>query len=280
MLISLRGTILIPLIASIFISTVYFVIAVLYIALFYTERPVYHRLARYLTLANLSVHLISVIYAGIVEGRIPLTSTYRVISFLTMIIAGIYIFAEHRLKTRSLGAFVFPLIFIFHVISFFGFGVISQELDIFKTPIFWLHIISSVCGYSAFVYSMVLGVMYLYLFYSLKKRKLRVMYDRLPPLESLEKMIGTSQIGGLCFLTLGIIGGALMAHREWNQIPVGDPKILLTGLIFVIYLVNVILKFVLKWSGRRMAYMAVLGFCVLIFVFIAVNFIFPTMHNF
>ena len=119
MLISPRGTILIPLILSIFISAVYSLIAVLYIALFYTEKPLYHRLARYLTLANLSVHLVSVFYAGIVEGRIPLTSTYRVISFLTMIIAGIYIFAEHRLKAKSLGAFVFPLIFIFHVIGAF-----------------------------------------------------------------------------------------------------------------------------------------------------------------
>jgi ABC-type uncharacterized transport system permease subunit len=280
LLISPRGMILILLVASIFISAVYLLIAALYIALFYTERPVYHKLARYLTLAIISVHLVSVVYAGIVEGRIPLTSTYRVISFLTMIIAGIYIFVEHRLRARSLGAFVFPLIFIFHVISYFGFGVISQELDIFKTPIFWLHIISSLCGYSAFVYSMVLGVMYLYLFYSLKKRNLRVMYDRLPPLEPLEKMIGTSQIGGLCFLTLGIIGGALMAQREWNQIPVGDPKILLTGLIFVIYLVNVILKFLFRWSGKRMAYMAVLGFCILMFVFVGVNFIFPTMHDF
>ena len=280
MLISPRGMILIPLIASIFISTVYLLIAVLYVVLFYTERPVFHRLARYLTLGNLSVHLVSVVSAGIVEGRIPLTSTYRVISFLTMIIAGIYIFVEHRLRARSLGAFVFPLIFIFHLVSFFGFGVISQELDIFKTPLFWLHIISSLFGYSAFAYSMVLGVMYLYLFYSLKKKKLRVMYDRLPPLESLERMNGTSQIGGLFFLTLGIIGGALMAHMEWSRIPIGDPKIFLTGLIFVIYLVNVISKFVLKWSGKRMAYMSVLGFCVLIFVFIGVNFFFSTMHKF
>ncbi len=258
----------------------YLLIAALYVALFYTEKPTYHRLARYLTLGNLLLHFTSFLYMGLAEGRIPLTSTYRVMSFLTMIIAATYLFVERRLRTRSLGVFVFPLIFIFHVISFFGFGVISRELDIFKTPLFWLHIISSVVGYSAFAYAMILGIMYLYLFYSLKRKKLRLMYDQLPPLEALENMNGVSQIGGLFFLTIGIVTGALMARMEWNRIPFADPKIILTGLIFVIYLINVILKAVLKWSGMRMAYMAVFGFCVLVLVFIGVNFVFPTMHKF
>jgi ABC-type transport system involved in cytochrome c biogenesis permease subunit len=215
-----------------------------------------------------------------IEGRIPLTSTYKVISFLTMIIAATYVFLEHRLKTKSLGTFIFPLIFIFHVISFFGIGVIRQELDIFRTPLFGVHIVSSVFGYSAFVYSMVLGVMYMYMFHSLKKRKLRVMYDRLPPLETLERMNATSQVGGLVFLTLGIAAGGRMAHIEWNRIPLTDPKIYLTGLIFIIYMLNVFFKFALRWSGRRMAFMSVFGFGVLLLVFIGVNFLLPTMHRF
>lgn len=267
-------------IASVFISVVYFLIACLYIVLFYTDKAVYHRIARFLTYLNLAVHLCFVIYSGILEGRIPLTSTFKAISFLTLVITCIYVLTEYKTKATSLGTFVFPLISIFHFLSIFGLGIIPSQMDIFTTPLFGLHIISSVIGYSAFAYSMILGVMYLYLFHSIKRKKLKAVYDRLPPLEILEKMNGAGQIGGLVFLAFGIFAGAWMARLEWNGIPFSDPKIFLTGLIFLIYVANVIFKFILRWSGKRMAYMAVLGFCFLLFVFIGVNYMLPTVHKF
>ena len=267
-------------IASILISVFYLLIAGLYIALFYTEKQVYHRVARILIFVALAVHLSFIVYSGITEGRIPLTTTFKAISFLTLIITCIYIATEYRTRAESLGAFVFPLISIFHIISMFGLGIVPIELDILKTPLFGFHIISAVIGYSAFAYSMVLGVMYLYLFSSIKKKKLKAAYDRLPPLEKLEKMNSVSQIGGLVFLTLAIVTGARMATIEWKGIPIFDPKIFLTGLLFLVYLVNVISKFLLKLGGRKMAYMALLGFCLLLCVFVGANFVLPTLHRF
>jgi len=266
--------------ASILISVLYLLISSLYIALFYTDRRIYHSIARPLVFVNIAIHFSSFVYAGITEGGIPLTTTFQVIAFLTLIVTCIYVFIEPKFDAKSLGAFVFPLIFLLNLISIFGSRLIPVELDILKTPLFGFHIISSVIGYSAFVYSMVLGIMYLYLFHSIKKKRLTAAYDRLPPLLTLEKMNGISQIGGLIFLTIGIATGATMAHIEWKKIPLADPKILLTGIIVLIYLLNVVLKFGLKWSGKRMAYMAVVGFCLLIVVFVGVNFILPTLHKF
>ncbi len=267
-------------VAGIVISLVYLVIGVLYIALFYTDRRHYHQIARVLTFINIGIQLSFFVYSGITEGGLPLTTTFKAIAFLTLITACIYVIVERRFNARSLGTFVFPLIFLFHIVSLFGLGIIPVDLDILKTPLFGLHIISSTIGYSAFVYSMLLGVMYLYLFGSIKKRRLKAAYDRLPPLETLARLNNMGQIGGLIFLTLGIATGARLAHIEWNKIPFSDPKIFLTMLIFAFYLVNVVSKFGLKWSGRRIAYMSVLGFCILMTVFIGVNFVLPTLHKF
>ena len=269
-----------PFAASVIISFVYLLIAVLFVIVFYTSRPGFHRVARGLIYLNLVLHVAFVVYSGILEGRVPLTSAFQVISFLTLIVALLYVFLENRMRAESLGTFVFPLIFVLQAVSLFGGGIVPMDMEILETPLVGFHIVTSVIGYCAFVYSMVLGVMYLYLFHSLKRKKLKKIYDQLPPLEILERMNGASQIGGLIFLTFGIVTGAANAQAEWNAIPISDPKIYLTFLLFVFYLGGVILKYVLGWGGKRMAYVAILGFCFLAAAFVVANFILPTIHRF
>ena len=265
---------------NICIAVLYLAIAVLYVVLFYTEKKVYHHTVRLLIYLNLLLHCFYFIYSGILEGRVPLTTAYRVISFLTLVITGTYVSVESKLETRSLGAIVFPFLFTLHVISIFGSGIFRVDMDIFNTPLFGFHTISSVIGYSAFAYSMILGVMYLHLFGAIKKKKLDFIDERFPPLETLEKMNSLSQLGGFLLLTIGIATGVMMAQIEWNKVPIFDPKIYLTTLIWLVYLISIIAKYLLKWGGRRIAYMSVLGFCFLVVVFIGVNFILPTIHKF
>jgi len=265
---------------SLIISLFYLLIASLYIGLFATSKNYFHKSARVLIILNIMLHLLFIIYFGKTEGKIPLTSIFEAMSVLALLLTGLYFFIEIKTKERLIGTFIFPLIFIFQLIPTFGLRVTKTDLTLFRTPLFGIHTITAMIGYSAFVFSMVLGIMYLNLFHEIKGKKLRFMYKKLPSLAALDKMNSMSILIGFVFLTIGIISGILWARIAWKNFDFFDPKIFLSWVLWLIYLFSIFLDKIHKWSGKKMAYMSVLGFIVLIFTFIFVGLIFPSIHKF
>jgi ABC-type transport system involved in cytochrome c biogenesis permease subunit len=217
---------------------------------------------------------------GRLEGKVPLTTVFEAMTVLAFLLAAVYYFIEISTGIKSMGSFVFPLIFLFQIVSTFGVNVIEENNAVFNTPLFGIHVFTSMIGYSAFVFSMILGVMYIYLFREIKGKKLRFIFDRLPPLESLEKMNIRSVILGFIFLTVGIISGVIWARSAWLELSFFDPKIFISWVMWLIYFVSIVCRFIFSWSGRKLGYMSVFGFIVMIFTFVFVNLIFPTIHEF
>jgi len=205
-------------------------------------------------------------------------------SVLAFLLAVITISIEIFTKQQSIGVFTFPFIFILQLISFFDAGIVPLfegiEESVFQLPLFSFHTLSTVIGYSFFIYSMIIGVMYLRMFKQLKYKQFHLEYDNLPPLRLLERLNFVGLIVGFVFLTLGIIGGSLLAYRVWNTVPVRDPKILLSLLLWCIYLFGFMMKLFKKWGGKKMAYMSITGSIIIAFSAFVVNLLFPTFHRF
>jgi ABC-type transport system involved in cytochrome c biogenesis permease subunit len=82
------------------------------------------------------------------------------------------------------------------------------------------------------------------------------------------------------FLTIGMTTGSVWANVAWGTYWGWDPKetcSLITGLVYVIYLHLRILK---GWKGKRAAYLSVIGFLVMLFTFVGVNFILSGLHSY
>ena len=152
--------------------------------------------------------------------------------------------------------------------------------EFLRSPLFWFHVLSTLAGYAAFGYSMILGLMHLRLFRELKSKKLRLMYDKLPPLDMLEKMNGVALVGGFVFLTVGIILGVALALTAWGRLPVTDPKVLFSLLLWALYVFGLVALRVFRWGGRRMSYFSVVGFLFLIAAMLVVRLIEYTFHHF
>lgn len=262
------------------ISGIYFIIGILYIRYFFTNKKYLHSIGRVLTLLNIVIHVFFMIYFGKIEGRVPITSVFEAMTFLALLLAGLYVFIELSTGVKSIGSFVFPLIFIFQLAATFGITVVELDESIFKSPLFGIHTITAMIGYSAFVFSMIIGIMYLTLFHEIKGKKLRFIYDRLPPLETMDKLNVRGFIVGFIFLTVGIISGVVWARRAWDDLSFFDPKIFLSWVLWLIYLVGIICRGVFRWSGRKLGFISIIGFAVMIFTFVFVNIIFPTIHEF
>ncbi len=265
---------------SIILTSIYFIICALYTVYFITGKKQFNTAGRVFITVNILLHIFFMVYFGRVENKVPITSVFEAMTLLALLISGLYFFIEISTKVKNLGAFIFALIFIFQLVATFGITVVEIEDSIFKTPLFGINTITAMIGYSAFVFSMVIGIMYLGLFRELKEVKPRFIYDRLPSLEMLDMMNMRGFITGFVFLTIGIVCGVIQARRVWGEVSVFDPKLFLSWVLWLIYLVSIGGRVIFKWGGKKLGYLSVVGFVVMIFSFVFVNLIFPTLHKF
>jgi cytochrome c-type biogenesis protein CcsB len=85
---------------------------------------------------------------------------------------------------------------------------------------------------------------------------------------------------GFCFLTLGILSGAVWANETWGNYWSWDPKetwALLTWLTFATYLHS---RLVGGWTGSKSAVIAVLGFFVVWICYLGVNLLGQGLHSY
>ena len=83
---------------------------------------------------------------------------------------------------------------------------------------------------------------------------------------------------GFPFMTLGLIAGSVVAEATYGRIDFLDPKILLSVLMWAVYLLMVFTRLNAGWRGRRAAMLASAAFVTAIVAWIA-NY-FSAMHRF
>jgi ABC-type transport system involved in cytochrome c biogenesis permease subunit len=83
---------------------------------------------------------------------------------------------------------------------------------------------------------------------------------------------------GFPFMTLGLIFGSVVAESAYHRVDFSDPKILLSVLMWAVYLVMVYTRLSAGLRGRRAAILASAAFVAAIVAWIA-NY-FSGMHRF
>ena len=79
-------------------------------------------------------------------------------------------------------------------------------------------------------------------------------------------------------MTLGLIAGAVVAQSTYGRIALLDPKILLSILMWAVYLILLFTRWSAGWRGRRAAYLAAGAFIAAVVAWVA-NY-FSGIHRF
>lgn len=85
---------------------------------------------------------------------------------------------------------------------------------------------------------------------------------------------------GFCFLTLGILSGAVWANETWGSYWSWDPKetwAFITWLTFAIYLH---IRLIQGWEGTKPAWIATFGFLVIWICYLGVNLLGKGLHSY
>ncbi len=197
------------------------------------------------------------------------------LAFLMMVFfTGVYL----RYRTTATGIFVFPLVFL---LTFSA--AVGQQPPQFSNPLLrsgwiFIHVGLIFTGYAALFFSFATSLLYLVQERTLKSKRSPGLLSRLPALETIDQMGYRSLLLGFPFMTFGLIAGAVIAQSEFGAHYFFDPKIVLSLLMYGVYMVLVYTRWNSGWRGRRAAFLSTFAFLAAILAW-AANY-FSGVHRF
>jgi ABC-type transport system involved in cytochrome c biogenesis permease subunit len=231
-------------------------------------------------LLTFGLHTTAMVLRGFRLNHCPVTNLYEATIFAMWTIVAVYLIVGLWPRLRFLGAFASPVLF--------GIGVFAlmPNLDMEHSaraglPPAWtsIHAALMALSYGAFGLSSVAALMYLTQEHNLKLHKIKALFSLLPPIQRLEVVVGRLLLSGFILLTIGLAIGAYDLSRLNDPHAYrGDPKIVWSGLVWLIYLGLIIMRWKFAQSGRRFALGAIGSFVFVLLTFWGTNVLSP-LHN-
>lgn len=233
-----------------------------------------------LLLLGFGFHTAAMLLRGFRLDRCPVTNLYEATTFAMWTIVAVYLVVGLWARLRFLGAFASPALFAIGVFA------LMPNLDALQSkrpelPAAWtsVHAALMSLSYGAFGLSAVAALMYLTQERNLKFHKLQAVFSLMPPIQRLEAAAGRLLASGFILLTLGLLSGLVDLTRINNpHLYRGDPKIVWTVGVWLLYLGLLIMRWRFAQGGRRFALSAIGSFVFVLLTFWGTNVLSP-LHN-
>jgi ABC-type uncharacterized transport system permease subunit len=237
------------------------------------------RIALHAASLGMVFHLVSLVEV-LLSGQFVLASVHNGESLLAFLSMTFFMVIYAIYQTTSPGVVVFPVVFFLTFVA-----ALDQQpvlLTTFVSHQGWLfaHIVLIFTGYAALLVSFGASLLYLLQERRLKSKKPTSLISFLPALEVIDQIGYRSLLLGFPFMTLGLISGSVVAITTpaIGRVDFLDPKILLSVLMWAVYMIMVFTRWNSGWRGRRAAILASFAFVAALAAW-AANY-FSTIHRF
>ncbi len=230
--------------------------------------------------AGFAFHSLAVAARWMAAGHAPFLNLHESLSFLAWSIVGAYLLVQWRYTIKALGAFAAPLALTVMVASSLQPRAILPLPPALKS--LWLPVHATIClaADGVFAVAFCLACMYLIQEREIKNKRLGAVFKRLPSLDTLDTLNGRCISYGFLLLTLGIVTGSLWAESAWGAYWSWDPKETWSLITWFLYAALLHQRLTVGWRGRKAAYMTILAFIVLVFTFLGVSLLIPSLHSY
>jgi ABC-type uncharacterized transport system permease subunit len=208
------------------------------------NRPKGHRFCLPVALGAWFFHLVATVEMLAAAHHLIPVMADEIVSTLALAIVAIFLLIFFVYRTISFGLFALPLAFLLTVIP-----AIGPEHYTFGSPVVrngWIafHVVMLLAAYAALLFSMLASFLYLVQENRLKNKTWSRTDD------------GASQGTRRRFLTAGLFAGSLIAQERVGISYFADPKVLLSFVIWGLYVVILFVRRNAGLRGRRAAWLA------------------------
>jgi ABC-type uncharacterized transport system permease subunit len=185
------------------------------------------------------------------------------LNLFVWLVVGAYLIWGCRARYRLLGLAVMPLAALLLALARIGGGTGTGGHSRYSSVFLGLHVGLVLVAFAGFTLAAALSGLYLWQERRLKTRAPGLLRLRAPSLLTLETLAGRTIAVALPALTLGLAVGFLRLGEDGERF---DALMAVTLLTWVVYAAYLLLRYELGWRGRRAAYLALLGFLLVITV--------------
>ena len=213
-------------------------------------------------------------------GHFPITNLHESLSFFAWAVALLILIVYRRYHISVLFAFAIPIVVLFLTLS------LTTPLGLLPLPpilrSIWLpiHVILSFLGDAFFALTFCVSLMYLIQERHIKQKKMGRMMSLLPSLALLDQLNYRLLTIGFPLLTLGIITGSIWAEYAWGSYWSWDPKETWSLITWLVYAALLHQRLTVGWRGKKAAWVAIVGFALVLFTFLGVNLLLSGLHSY
>jgi ABC-type uncharacterized transport system permease subunit len=226
------------------------------------------RIALALVAIGVVLHAGHIVVSSLVLHVCPVEGMHFAMSVLSMFACVAYLAMRRRWRIDVVGAFVAPLALTFLLASRIVGAGIEEPSTRVKSAILPLHVTVNLLGDGLFTLAFAAAVAYLVQEKQLKKKHLSGIFQRLPPLDALDKAEHRFLLAGFPLLTIGILTGTIWARKVELGSTADLTRAAFGYVTWLLFAGVLFLRAVAGWRGRRAAYGTIAGFGFAVLVLI------------
>lgn len=255
----------------------YLAAMVLYFIFFAMKKEKMAAYGGWVILAGFLLHTVALVIRGIGAGRMPLTNQYEFATSFAWGICLCFLVFERKYRFQALGTFVTPVIFLIIGYAAMQGKEVRELMPALRSNWLAIHVSTAIISYGAFGVSFAVSVMFL-LRRSMTDREF---WEKHVPDEERLDLISYRAVSlGFLFLSFVIVSGAIWAERAWGSYWSWDPKETWSLITWIIYALYLHLRLSKGWKGKQAAVFAATGFVCVLFTYIGVNMLIPSIHSY
>jgi HemX protein len=269
-------------VAEVVLPILYVLITYMYAVTFFGHDAISERWKSRGLLLTVVIHFIYVGLHTAEYSRCMVTTPFEIMSLIAFTLVLTYAIIEFRTGEKGTGLFILALATMFEITSTIVMKLSDPNVanPVLSNMGIGLHVTLAIFGYAGFALSAMYSVMYLMMYRELKRGSTGSAYRNLPSLEGLERMTVVPAIVGFAFLTISIVLGLLWLPKLYMDFSWLDPKLLSTGVVWLLYLALLLARYVLRIEGKRIVLMSLCGFAGIILSLTIVNVFLSDFHRF
>ena len=232
------------------------------------------------------LHLVGVVLRGVAANRVPWANMYEFSITGALFVVMIYLVALKIKDVRLIATFVSGFVILILGAATSAFYVEVKSL-MPALQSYWLviHVVVAVLATAFFNIAAALSIAYLFKtarWVENSKVKAIATFRRIlelfPSMENIERLAYRFNIIGFILWSFTLIAGAIWAERAWHRYWGWDTKEVWTFIIWTIYAGYLHANATRGWTGKRSAWLSVIGFAAILFNFTVVNLFFKGLH--
>lgn len=219
---------------------------------------------------GMTFHFVALIENSMLSGVWAPASLHELESMLAFLLMVFFFVIYARYGATSPGIAVFPLVFLLTVSAASGNSPSSAAMPLLVSRQWiFVHVGLIFIGYAGLIFSFIASILYLIQEKNLKNKNSSGIWSRLPALALIDDMGYKCLLWGFPFMTLGLISGAIVAEARVGPHYFLDAKILISIVMWVLYMVLLYTRWSAGWRGRRAAYLATFAFATAVLAWAA-----------